>query len=510
MDSRKFTQNIETDSFDRELFSDLEVTSEELKDLIERGSNLLPNFRSLILDLFAGFYKYNVVILPEDEVKRSVLTGRKLIEKAHSSDTYKELRDETILDGFKSAVATITLGGEIIRWIKSDDGPSEKSLIKEWELEDAEKRQEELNEGAKTWEEFEKDKSFDKSLDKSFKKGKKDAEFELRRQEGELKDLEGEQKERLERMDMKLGKLAKSALKQASEAVNGAEDELMQWGNSMGVPQERPTGKKLDLAGKLFKNEKLRKLSLMVGSLKEEMLTSRRKVWSRRGNEVHDIAVGNELGRIIPTELVSLRHKVLRRDFLKRFIEERLLQYYLKEERGRGPFIVCVDGSSSMDGDKEIWAKGVCLSLLDIAKRQRRKFNVIVFSGRGTPLKIFGSDVREGWGLKENDIIELADYFPGGGTDFEYPLDKALGFLRESKFKRGDIVFITDGECDVSREWLKTFLDEKDKLNFQVFSVLIDLTGRERPESLKKFSNKVTTISKLTSKDAKDIFLSLS
>ena len=85
VDNRKSDQNIETDSFDRELFGELEATSEELKNLIERGSHLLPDFRSLILDLFASFYKYNVITLPEDEVNRSVLMGRKLIEKALSS-----------------------------------------------------------------------------------------------------------------------------------------------------------------------------------------------------------------------------------------------------------------------------------------------------------------------------------------------------------------------------------------------------------------------------------------
>ena len=51
VENRKSNQNIETDSFDRELFGELEATSEELKNLIERGSHLLPNFRSLILDL---------------------------------------------------------------------------------------------------------------------------------------------------------------------------------------------------------------------------------------------------------------------------------------------------------------------------------------------------------------------------------------------------------------------------------------------------------------------------
>jgi len=117
--------------------------------------------------------------------------------------------------------------------------------------------------------------------------------------------------------------------------------------------------------------------------------------------------------------------------------------------------------------------------------------------------------VKENWRMKEEEIIELAGYFPGGGTDFEDPLDKALEFLKESRFTRGDIVFITDGECDVRDEWLKIFLDKKDKLKFKVFSVLIDLTGNETVESLKKFSDKVTAISNLTSKDARGIFLSL-
>jgi uncharacterized protein with von Willebrand factor type A (vWA) domain len=509
MDSRKLAQNIETDSFDRELFEELVATSEELKNLLERGSHLLPNFHSFVLDLFASFFKYNVILHPEDEVKRSALICRKLIEKAVSSENYKELRDETILDSFKSAIATAALGGELINWIKSEDGLSQNTLIKEWELEKAAEDYDELKEEAETWKEIEKKKSFDKSPDKSFKEGKKKAQFELRKQEEELKELNEERKKRLDNLDMKLQKLTKSALKQASDRVEEVENELMQWGASIGVPQKKSAGEKLDLAAKLFKNEKLRKLSLMVGSLKQEMLSSRRKVWSKRGSEVYDISLGDDLGRVIPGELAFLKHRALRRDFMRRLLEKKLLQYYLKEEKGRGPLVVCVDGSSSMSGDKEIWAKAVCLTLLEIAKRERRKFIVIVFSGKGAPLRVFGSDMRERWEMKEKEIIELADYFPGGGTDFEDPIDKALEFLRESKFKKGDVVFITDGECDVNSVWLEEFLDVKRRLTFQVFSVLIDLTGRETPESLKKFSDKVTTVSKLTSKDARDIFLNI-
>jgi hypothetical protein len=74
---------------------------------------------------------------------------------------------------------------------------------------------------------------------------------------------------------------------------------------------------------------------------------------------------------LLPHELLALRHPVLRRDFARRFLDAELLQYTLRavEEKGRGPMIVCIDGSSSMAGDKEIWSKAVSLTLLDIAQR---------------------------------------------------------------------------------------------------------------------------------------------
>ncbi|MGB7293843.1 MAG: hypothetical protein WBD99_16875 [Thermodesulfobacteriota bacterium] len=500
---------IETDSYDRELFSELEGTSKELQDLIDRGSNLVPDFRSLVLDLFASFYKLNVLIISRDGNNERFTLGRMIIEMAHSSGTYKSLRDETVLDGFKSAAATLILGEELIKWIKSDEGISKKTLLREWEISAAVQSHNDYEEQLKTWEEIDKAKSLENMKNKKLRHEKKNADFKLNAVEGELKDLIKEQKEILAKFDKKIEKQIQSSLAIARDRVEEAEDEIRGWGSSMGIPVEKALGKKIDLASKLIKSEKLRKLSNMVGSLKEEMLTSRRKVWSKTGSEVYNVSNGSDLGRIIPSELLTLSHKLLRKDFMKRFIEEKLLQYYLRLEKGRGPLVVCLDGSSSMSGDKEIWSKAVCMTLLDYAKRQRRKFRVIVYSSKGSPLKYFESKVRNSWGMSENDIIELAEYFPGGGTDFQDPLDKASVLLSLSKFKKGDVVFITDGECDVGDEWLNGFLELKHKLKFKIYSVLIDLTGRESPEALKKFSDRITTVSRLTSKDMKEVFISL-
>ena len=501
--------NVETDSLDREIFNELLESSRELSDLMDRGSNLLPDFKFLLQDIFATFFKYNIILFPPEEVKRSSRLGRKLIEKAIVSELYNELREETVLDKFNSALATVTMAGSMLEWIKSDEGLSDKKLIKQWEIDEAEERYEELAMENETWKEVEENEDIDDSLDESFEKGKKENEMTLSRQQEELEELEEAQDKRLDNIDIKLDKLVDSSMRKAEERINDAEKELMQWGAAIGSSEsDKPVGEKLDLAESLSKNEKLKRISLMLGALNQEMFNARRKVWSKRGSEVYGISYGSELGYIIPSELVTLRHPVLRKDFLKRYVEQRLLRYYLKDETGRGPVIVCLDCSSSMAGDKELWSKALCLSIHELAKRQKRKFSVVVFSSSEYDLRVFSSSVGAGKTLTEPQLLELADYFPGGGTDFELPLQKALYLLSEEVYGRSDVLFITDGECDVTEPWLEHFLTEKSRLDFQVFSVLIDLNKTETPRTLMKFSDKVTTISQLQSKDARDIFLS--
>ena len=168
--------------------------------------------------------------------------------------------------------------------------------------------------------------------------------------------------------------------------------------------------------------------------------------------------------------------------------------------------IVCLDGSSSMAGDKEIWSKAVTLTLLEIARRQRRLFRYICFSSAETPLQILDLNPREHYEIKAKNVLDLAEYFPGGGTDFQTPLDAALECLEQSRFKKGDIVFITDGECQVTPEWAEQFRRQKEILGFSLFSILIDV-GSSSLGTLKEFSDRITTIKQLTGDEAQDIFV---
>ncbi|MEW6146199.1 MAG: VWA domain-containing protein [Thermodesulfobacteriota bacterium] len=506
--------NIETDSYDRELFSELESDSEGLRELIERGQALLPSWRSLMLDLFAAFYKHNVVFLPGEDIRKSSLLPRKILLGVQKDPDYPALREETVLDAFRSTLAAMQMGAMVLEWLRSEDGPGEKGLVREWEADRAERDLEELSQESETMDEIagEEREGEEGGMSEAFEKVRRGKKAELDKEKKAFGKLAEELEKGHGKMDVRIKGLVKSSMKETSESVETSEEELSSWSASMGAPGERSAAEKLDLAAKLYSNEKLRRLSRIVGSLREEMLRGRRKSWARRGSEVFDVSTGSDIGRLVASELAGLANPRLRTDFKKRLLEGKLLQYSLKDEQGRGPMVICLDGSSSMEGKKELWSKGVCLTLLDIAKRERRKFSVVVFSSGGEPVRVFESspgEGRGGWGMKEKDVFELAGYFPGGGTNFEEPLDRALGILRGSKFRRGDIVFITDGEAGIGDAWLEGFKREQRRLGFKVYSVLIDLTGRESWETLSLFSDKVTSVSRLTSDAAKGLFLDL-
>ncbi len=122
------------------------------------------------------------------------------------------------------------------------------------------------------------------------------------------------------------------------------------------------------------------------------------------------------------------------------------------------------------------------------------------------PLQVLDLNRHQRYVAEMSHVFELAEYFPGGGTDFQKPLSAALECLRQARYKRGDVVFITDGECRVDSRWLAEFQRAKEQLGFSVISVLIDV-GSNSLGALRDFSDRITTISQLTSEAGNALFL---
>jgi Mg-chelatase subunit ChlD len=231
--------------------------------------------------------------------------------------------------------------------------------------------------------------------------------------------------------------------------------------------------------------------------MREQALALRRQPFERTSEEVFDVRLGKDVDRLCrPSSWPSITAPAPR--LRPPAGRGRLLSYALRgaDERGRGPMIVCLDGSGSMAGDKEIWSKAVALTLLEIARRQRRLFRFICFSSSETPLFTLDLNPRERHEVQEDRALDVAEYFPGGGTDFETPLSAAVDCLRAARYRRGDVVLITDGECQVAPDWLARFKVEKERLGFSLYSVLIDV-GPSSLGTLGALSDRVTAVSKL-------------
>lgn len=499
---------IECDSYDRASLHRLKLDSASLQALEESGAKLLPHFDGFVLDLYSLLFKMNVVLHPPEDVVASAGFYRFLLEHVRATPAVESLRTQTVLDEARAGLATALLAERLLQLLKSERLLTRAEMLDYWSLE----RQE--GEIAAEHGEVETATDLQDRVDEPSKRQlrelaqrmQREAEARERRLRRHADQVDQTARESIHRQRQRLDAQLHGTYGDLDELNAEAES----WSTQVGGGARLSAGARIDLGRKLAANAKLRKLAQMVGRMREHARALRRTLFERANAEVYDVSAGAELSRLLPHELSSLRHPILKRDFVRRFVDGQLLQYALRdqEQKGRGPMIVCLDGSSSMAGEKEIWSKALSLTLLDIAQKQRRAFRSICFSSADTPLQVLDLNGRVRYAADLEQILQLAEYFPGGGTDFQKPLDAAVSYLQQKRFRRGDIVFITDGECRVDAQWLQAFRETKKRLGFTLFSVLIDV-GPSSFGALKDFSDRITTVTRLTSDSLRHVFIEI-
>jgi len=501
------------DRYDRRTWSEIVAGAPSIKQLIDAGEEAIPHFDALMQDLFVGLYKMNLVWNPDDAVRRAAAFNRKVLEQMIPSAAFQALRQRTALEEDKAAIAAIVLGQQAFEGIVSGN------LINEGErrdLQDLARQEEDLAARAaavKTAQEIvdqknAKEREDDPAAKKKAAEMAATAERAAKVSEARLNqkaryfanDLEGRDQSEFKRMQLKTAELA-------AEIDRAAEDSH-DFSREFGQGGKMNAGARLELGRQLARNRKLGELARMVGRFKQDARAVKRRTLDRGVAEAYDIELGSDFGRLIPSELLAMHHPALKRDFYRRILDRGVLQYRLREDeqKGKGPMVVCIDVSSSMAGDKEMWAKAVGLTLMDIARRGRRLFRAVLFSSGDQSLKKIDLNRERRYQPDLNKVVEMAEYFPGGGTDFERPIDAAVELLGEKKLKRGDIVMITDGECQVSAEWLARLKEHKRELDFKIFGVLVDVGSAETP-TLAQFADKVTSVKKLGQEGTREIFL---
>lgn len=235
---------------------------------------------------------------------------------------------------------------------------------------------------------------------------------------------------------------------------------------------------KLRLADRLARSAKLTELVAMAGRVRRIALQKRASVVRETREAIVGVTVGDDPARALPNELALLATPATRPLFFRKLVEGQLLQHEQQgEERlGGGPIVVCLDGSGSMAGSKEVWSKAVTLAYLAIAERECRDLLVCQFGDAGQQ-RVFEFLYRTApRGVSRERVLDAVECFlDAGGTDLEGPLRWAASRIRpaEGAFFRADVVALTDAETSFSPAFLDWWRRERERLEFHTFGVLI-------------------------------------
>lgn len=520
--------SVACDAYDQAAFASLKEKSTKLVELEESGSEKLPTFPPLMQDVYSSLYKATPKLREAKAITPSHRYNRSLVEQLMKTEQFKELRTYTQLDEFTSAMATLSLAAKAVELV------SEETKEKLQEMNNLEEQTESLNnqldglQGA-AGQAREQVQSLEQQAQQAKSQGKKGQAQNLQNQatqlssqadgleaqasqvqlsldeaKAKLDGLDEEVSEEMQKNSSKLRQAARKAAEEALEDVKETSEMLEAWGQEAGEIQQLPYEEKLRRAEFIKSSRKMKELSKLVGRFKRLAISTQKTKVKQTPTEVFDVKVGQDLDKVLPSEILALSHPLMKYEFYERWAGGKLLLYEVKgkEKEGKGPIIVCCDNSGSMAGPKELWSKAVALALLEISKLQKRNYACIHYGDKDDPIKII--EVLKGQASFDK-VLEIGQYFQNGGTDFMKPLTEAVVLIEKSEFKKADIVFVTDGECAVTDEFLTEFRAAKKQKEFKVISVLVDM-GSTTPTAVREFSDEVKFVSELSGNEAGEIF----
>ena len=487
---------------DRDVYHDCVDRYDAMSDNLESGSKHYSPFENLSEDIFNSLYKYNVNMNDADDVQAKSQLNHQLMEGLLESDEYQNLRSATKFDMMNSAIGTEVL----------QDKAMEK-VLQYKEAYEEQKRTGQATPGADAGELIETLNNMSSAKQQiDYLQGLKSSGQKLTaKQASELAALKQDYKDYVrdfeqnksgqKQMQQGVQQATKAASKAATIQIQEVQDIVEAWGLGSGDHSRKISlDERRQAIERIRGSERLKKLTDLVGRFRA-LATKKRKKPDPVGHNIKSIKTGNDISRLIPSELANLAHPTMKKDFMRRYTENGLL-IYDKDDRksvGQGPIILLQDKSGSTQGTIDDWSTALALATIEVAQREKRDFAYVPFDDEVLETK----DIKHGE-LDPQDILDIAEMDANGGTNFMKPLERALKVLEDSRYKKADVIFITDGQSGVSDEFLSRFKKVKEEKNFFVNTVLINLYGGGGGVSratVDLFSDQVTTISSIADLD---------
>lgn len=488
-------QAVRHDRFDTRKFDDIREEARELREVSNERYEDDPSWPNLIKDAYLALWKAHPELVDPSQMLKSHALNHTVMEKIFGTKQYEELRTWTELDDWAAAMGTLSLVLKLGQFLDEQQDLKERQ-------ERLQQQEREMLEQMQAMEEMggtPSDQEVEDFLD------------QMERSLQEYAEAADEFEESIQANQVLLRQAAQEGMEAAQEEAEQTAGLVQGFGTDPGQWTRLDAKARMQLASRLRKNKTLHDIAKLIGRMKRLAVGQ----WSQRVihgvDEVYDVTLGNNLERVVPSELVYLADEDLEDIFWARYATHALLERKLRgaEKTAQGAIIALMDNSGSMGGDREVWGKAVCLSLLEIAKREHRDFYGIHFGSAYETMMEWYFPRGE---CDLSEVLDYAEYFSGGGTDFEMPLSRGIEVL-ERQFnaegsQKGDIIMITDGECSVHEEWLKRYRNAKEILAFRTYGVLINGRGAKAAwPALDAVSDQTWLIDDIaTGGDVKDMF----
>ena len=485
---------------DIDIYNDIVDQSPVMQQTLEEGEELLPTFKYLHQDIFLSLYKYKARVLPEVDMHISTRMNRGIISNLINTPEYISLRQTCRMDQFNAALGTEIIGREAIDILR-------EAIEKLKDLEQKKDAMDRLMEEEEKIDELIEDIGDIDELIEDAKRagnGSLAAQLEQERQAKEqsvatLKAMANkiaedcdeliEDDELVSEVSTTMG----STLTETGKQVQEVSELCEAWGLGTGENCQVAFQNKKDAIERIRRSSKLHQLTDLVGKFKESAIVEQKKKAKHGAVEIKGVTTGDKIQDTLPSDRMNLCNDITKGDFYRRMSEHGLLQYSKEsnKQKNKGPIIVCVDTSGSMQGDEEIWSKALTVGILEVAQMQKRDFACIIYSSHADKPIVIKKDE-----IAPQKIIDCAERFHNGGTSFEAPLNEALELIKDSTFKNADIVFITDGDCYVSDNFSRKFKQIKEDKDFRTLGVLVNMgCGHVSDSSLKEFCDNITLVS---------------
>lgn len=383
-------------------------------------------------------------ILPASEVDPGVDIHRKIAEKTTALDDWAATRNVTRDNATLSAMAVMAAAKKELKSLLEDELVDQVRQAEEYKKhsEQAQQIQDEIGD-------------LQADAQDLADAGKEIPDGMVAQGEQLVRDLAAAQAraDRIADNPIPFSAAAQQKIEKMAQAARGAAEDahgVPHFGQGFGAdePVYESPEQALSIAEQWSNNPVLKGVAQRYGRMDPDTRFKRSKRVTGGQDEIVDLEFGDNLRRATFTELGNLvQEEILVDDFYARYLAGEILQYTTvgEEHAGRGPIGFVIDGSSSMNGERNMWARALCLTGLNIARREKRDCFVVEFASVNQ-CKSWEFPAKKP--LAADTILDMASHFFRGTTHPLVGVQRGVEIINSVKaFRKADLVIVSDGEA---------------------------------------------------------------